>query len=179
MDIELKETFDGGDFVMKRNDVSVIMGFENMPYLAMFGGNPGFNTPFRRQKNQQAYDYWANTLLANNNASIQFNSYTEHSLNTTPLNSNGRLLIEQAVKKDVQFMRPFAKVGVSVTIIGVDRIVIGIRVIKPDNLQQRDFIYIWDATIKELIDRDGEITTGVLSTSDSGIFDYTFDDSFE
>lgn len=180
MDIQLKETFDGGDFVMKRNDVSIIEGFENMPYLGMFGGNPGFNTPQSRLRNQQAYDFWGNNLLSNNNASIQINSNTEYALITTALTSAGRLLIEQAVKRDLQFMRPFVKIGVAVIITGVDRVIIAIRMIQPDNLQQRDFIYIWDATKQELLLQEGGIVTGGLPTPiDAGLFDYTFDNTFD
>lgn len=184
MDVQLRETFDGGDFVMKRGNVSVIEGFENMPYLAMFGGNPGFVTPVSRQANQQAFDFWGNNVFAENNLTLQFNSYTEEALMIYPLTSNGRLQIEQSVKKDLQFMREFVKIGISVVIIGVDRIVIGIRMIQPENLAQKDFIYIWDATKLELILKDGEETTGLLSGGstppvDSGIFDQFFDFSFE
>lgn len=180
MDLELKETFDGGDFVMKRNDVSVIEGFGNMPYIGLFGGNPGFNTPRSKPRSQQSFDFWGNNVFANNNLTLQFNSNTEHALNTTPLTSNGRILIEQAVKKDLQFMRPFARVGVSVTISGIDRVILAVRIIQPDNLEQRDFIYIWDATKKELIEKT---LTGLLGfvepPIDTGIFDFSFGPEFD
>jgi hypothetical protein len=182
MDLQLKETFDGGDFVMKRNDISVIEGFENMPYIGMFGGNPGFSTPSRRLRSQQNFDFWGNEVFAANNLSLQFNSNTEHALNTIPLTSGGRILIEQAVKRDLQFMRPFARVGVAVTISGVDRLIIAVRIIQPENLQQRDFIYIWDATKNELLSKDGQVITGNLTVPpviDAGIFDFSFDESFE
>jgi len=183
MDLQLRETLDGGDFVKKRNDLAIVEGFQNMPYLAMFGGNPGFITPQNRQRYQQAFDFWGNNVFANNNRTLQFNSSTEYALMTTPLNSNGRGLIEQAVKRDLQFMRTFARVGVAVVISGVDRITIAIRIVQPENLQQRDFIYIWDASKRELISQQDAESTGDLPTFgpplDSGIFDYTFGPEFE
>jgi len=180
MDIELVESGNGGDFVTKKNDLSIIFGFGNMPYLAMFGGNKAQDTPSQRQKSEKAYDWWGNSLLFENDKSVQFNSLTERSLDNNPLSSSGRVAIEQAVKRDLVFMKPFAKVGVSVTITGPDRIVIAVRIIRLDNLQQRDFIYIWDATLQELIDRDNVVAGGggvIVPTA--GIFDDSFDFSFE
>lgn len=182
MDLKLVETGNGGDFERKPSgDLTIIEGFQNMIYISLFGGNPGFNTPRVRSKNQQAFDFWGNTVFANNNLSLQFNSNTEFALMTIPLTSNGRLLIEQAVKKDLQFMRPFAKVGVSVVVSGIDRVLIGIRIIQPENLQQRDFIYIWDSTRQELLSKEGDyvVSTVTPPSPEGKLFDYTFDEFFE
>jgi hypothetical protein len=103
-------------------------------------------------------------------AAIQFNSETERVLNTTPLNSSGRLKIEQAIKNDLKFMTDFAEVKVEVKIINVDRIAIGIKII------QQKFIYIWDVTNKELIDAEFLMSSGTLPYK---IFDWTFDFTFE
>lgn len=149
LDLLLSETLSGGDIVQKGNDLSVIYGFQNMAYLGMFGGNPGFVTPTNRLKNQ-AFDYWGNSLLMPNKGAIQFNSLTEYTLNNTPLTSNGRAIIEQAVGDDLRFMTSFALVSISVVISGIDRVNIGVRIQQPDNLENKDYIFIWDATNKEL-----------------------------
>lgn len=151
MDVEVIETGNGGDLNKKGNDLSVVFGFENMPYLALFGGNKEAVTK-PRIASEQAFDYWANSLLMPNDPSIQFNSLTEKTLETVALNSAGRLLIEDAIKKDLEFMSPFAEITVSTTIISTDHLRIGIGLKQPDNLQEKEFIYIWDATQLTLLD---------------------------
>ena len=89
MDLKLIETGNGGDIVKGAKDFEIIRGFQNMPYLALFGGNPGFSTPIVRPENQQAFDFWGNSLLMGENPGIQFNSLTENTLNSVPLTSFG------------------------------------------------------------------------------------------
>lgn len=150
MDLKIIETGNGGDLVKKTKDLEVVNGFQNMPYLAMFGGNPGFSTPISRNPNAQSFDWWGNSLLMNNNKSIQFNSLTEQTLMEVALNSSGAAIIEQAIKDDLSFMDEFANVDVSATIVSDDKIAIGIVLNEPDNKQEKSFIYIWDATNIEL-----------------------------
>jgi hypothetical protein len=174
MDIKLIETGNGGDIQTLTKDVLIIYGFENMPYLALFGGNVEASTPQKRLETQQAFDFWGNSILTND-PSIQFNSETERVLNTTPLTSSGRQLILQAIKKDLEFMREFARVGVAVSIVSTDKVVIGIALQQPDNLQERRFIYIWDATQNELTLQDSPI----VQNAQRGGFDYILDFDFE
>jgi phage gp46-like protein len=157
MDISMIETGNGGDLVRTTRDLKTIDGFENMIYLSMFGGNVEGDTPVQRLDSQQAVDYWGNTVAFAQDQGMQFNSQTERSLIENALTSAGRSLIEQAVKNDLIWMKVLARIGVSVSIIGIDKVLIAIRVIRPDNLQQRDFIYIWDATLKELLE---DVTLG-------------------
>jgi hypothetical protein len=77
-------------------------------------------------------------------------------------------------------MQPFAIVKVVVAIISTDRIAIGIQLTEPDNLQRKEFIYIWDATRMELLDREILVRGGGGSSPESGkIFGPEFDFSFE
>lgn len=180
MDLEVIETGNGGDLVKKPKDLSVIYGFENMIYLAMFGGNVEASTPTQRLESEQAFDCWMNTLLMPNDLSIQFNSETERTLKQVALNSFGRTLIEQAVKKDLDFMSEFAIVKVVVIIPATDKVLIGIQLTQPDNLQQKVFIYIWDATRMELLNREVALGGGGnMSPQDFRIFDDSFDITFE
>lgn len=178
MDLEFIETGNGGDLVKTVNDLSVIYGFENMPYLGLFGGNPEESTGIR-QAGHQAFDYWANSLLDSENPDRQMNSLTERVINTVALGSQGRIDILNAVRKDLAFMSPFASVGVDVVIVGVDKIAIGIKIIRLDNLQEREFIYLWDATIQELTAKErGSTSSGSTPVSGDSIFDITFDYQF-
>lgn len=150
MDLRIIETGNGGDVVKKRRDLAVIEGLENFAYLALFGGNVKASTPRQRLESEQAFDWWGNSMIPNE-PSLQMNSETERVLNSVPLNSAGRQLIINAIKTDLAFMRDFAEVGVAVSIPSDNTVVIGISMKEPDNLQAREFIYIWDATKIEVI----------------------------
>lgn len=177
MDLELVETGNGGDLVKKPKDLSVIEGFENMIYLALFGGNVEQDTPTRRIESAQAFDFWGNNLFLPQDQSRQFNSQTERALHSVPLTSSGRLQILNAVKADLKFMKPFANVASDVIIYATDKVAIGIKLEQPDNLQAKEFIYIWDATRKELtvIPDIGGGTIPIIA----GTFDFTFDFTFD
>ena len=177
MDLEVIETGNGGDFFKKTKDLSVIEGFESMPYICMFGGNLAASTPTTRIPTEQAFDFWGNSLLFPNDPDIQFNSETERVLMTVPVNSAGRVLLEQAIKKDLQPMKKFCQIAVVVSILSDDKIGFGIALRKPSNLQQKEFIYIWDATRRELLER--EIAKKSGKVSDFRYFDPSFDLSFE
>lgn len=174
MDLELVENGNGGDLVKTPRDLSVIEGFENMPYLAICGGNLKASTA-KRLPTEQAFDWWANSFM---DPELQMNSETERVLNNVALNSSGRTAIEEAVKKDLGFMTKFALINVVVSIVATDKVVIGLRITKPNNIQKQDFIYIWDATNKELIDREVAISR-VNSNGGGGVFDFTFDLTFD
>lgn len=149
-DLNLLATGDGGDVLLKGHDLSVVYGWQNMPYMALFGGNVEQSTPALVLPEEQRKDYWGNALFHPNEPELQFNSLTEQILMNVELSSSGRLQIERAVKKDLEFMQAFAIVEVEVSITGIDRIQILIRFTKPDGLQQREFIFIWDNTTSSL-----------------------------
>lgn len=149
VDLKLIETFSGGDLVQNSTDLELISGFGNMIYLALFGGNVEQSTPTRRIASEQYFDFWGNSLFANNNQSIQFNSETERTLRNVALNSQGRILIIEAIKKDLSFFITFANVIVDV-IINESKVILSIKIIELSNNQQSEFEYIWDGTKKDL-----------------------------
>jgi hypothetical protein len=177
MDVRVVESLNGGDLVKKNKDIDVLYGFENMVYLALFGGNVEASTPIKRLRNEHAYDWWGNSLLMPNNPSMQFNSNTERVLNKTALTSRGRIEIERAVYTDLEFLKPFGEVKVSVTIPTIDHVRIFVRVKEPNNLQQKEFIYIWDGTRGGIPDNTNseETDTTLLRTG----FDYLLDFNIE
>lgn len=164
MDLELIETGNGGDLV-KNKDLSVIGGWQNVPYLALFGGNPGYSTPQERNPNEQAFDWWGNTGLE---VDQQFNSLTEYTLYNVSLTSSGRSQIEQAVKKDLDFMQGFAEVTVTVIIPSHDNCEINIKVKELNNQQEREFIFIWDSIKRELVPEE---TATINLTNEVFFFD--------
>jgi len=148
-DLRLVETGDGGDLVLRGNDVEMISGLQNMPYIAMFGGNPEQST-VGAKNTEQAFDFWGNFLINPNDQPIWFNSLTERLLDTISLSPITRIEIQETVKKDLEFILKFAQVSVEVFLISVDRIRIEIKIQEPDNLSSELFKYIWDATQQEL-----------------------------
>lgn len=128
-DLALIETNNGGDLQLIGNDLAVVLGIENMIYIALFGGNieqstePNVVLP-------QSFDFWGNNLFLKDDPGTWFNSQFERTLNSTPLTSNGRVLLENAAKEDLSFFEvQGAKVTVEVTIVNVDHVYMKIRVV--------------------------------------------------
>ena len=90
-------------------------------------------------------------LVHDNEKEIQFNSVLEKTLNETALDSSGRITIEEAAKKDLQFMKDIADVEVSVSILSDDRVSITTQLTEPDNLEVKEFQLIWDNLKNEVI----------------------------
>lgn len=133
MDIAITEADgNGGDIVLVGNDLAMVFGIENMPYLGMFGGNPGYVTKNKVQE-EQSFDWWGNNLLMPGDQSLQFNSLTEMMLRSVALNSSGRIQIEESIKKDLEFLSQNATIKVSVTIVSTDRINVEITIIQSDS----------------------------------------------
>lgn len=150
MDIRLIDNGNGGDAIFTGSDLSMIEGWQNMPYLGIVGGDLESNT-IDFKPTEQRFDWWGNDLLMPNDSAIQFNSDFERALNNLPINSASRLKIEQIVKSDLKFMESFSSVKVNVSIVGVDRYSIYVTVSELGNLESNEFIYLWDATQNELI----------------------------
>lgn len=127
MDLALLENGDGGEIQVVSNDLALVFGVENMPYLGMFAGNPGYPTDELKVPDQD-FSWWGNALLMNSQKSIQFNSLTEKKAQTTALTSAGRTEIENSVKKDLDFMKPFAQVEVSVYLVSDDWLKIEMKI---------------------------------------------------
>jgi len=89
IDIMIEEFGSGGDIIIRNNDVVTVNGFENQPYLAHFGG----------------VTWMLNEILFEDNPNQYFTSRTETVLNETPLTSSGRILIEQAMAQDLEYLQ--------------------------------------------------------------------------
>lgn len=143
-DIKLYETGNGGSVQILGKDLAIYQGWENMIYIALFGGNME-STPAKRQLNEQALDFWGNTFLKNI-PELQYNSRTERTLAEVSINSQGRILIREAANADLEFMRQFADISVEVELTDIDKVRIAVTIKEPDNNQAKDFIYLWDGT---------------------------------
>lgn len=149
IDLRVIETRNGGDLNLQGNDLEVVEGFENMVYLAMFGGNVEASRLTERLEGTEDFSWWGNSLMPDDPI-IQFNSLTERTLKTTALNSAARLTIQRAVEADLEFMQAFAEVEVVVSLPKIDTVQITVYLLKPNGLQNQQFIFIWNATQQSL-----------------------------
>ncbi len=149
-DLKLKETGSGGDIIFNGNDLEIVEGFENMPYLGIYGGNIEQSTK-EYLPAEQRFDCWFNNLLMLKNENIQFNSDFERLINNIVLTSSTRIDIEETIKSDLKFMNEFSTIDVSASILSDDRLNIYIKITQPDGEQTKEFVYIWDATKNELL----------------------------
>lgn len=111
-DLLIKETGNGGDLVLKGNDLAMVSGAENMPYLSMFGG----------------VNWWGNDLLLGEDIDLQFNSESEDAINDISLNSSGRVALENAIQRDLASLKKNSNSALvaSVSFISSERISIEI-----------------------------------------------------
>lgn len=149
-DLKIIETGDGGDVVFIGTDIQTIEGFQNMPYLAMFGGNPDQITTGAKDPENEAFDFPGNFVLNPNNPAVWFNSLTEKFLKNVALTPASLTRIENVVKEDVNFMREFSSIRVSATLPTVDVLRIDVFILEQNAVEENQFSYIWDATKNEL-----------------------------
>lgn len=150
-DIVIYETGSGGDLQLLGNDIASTSGLFNMVYMAWFGGNPEASTTGNELESELRDDWFGNALLFENEKQVQFNSLLEKTLNETALDSSGRITIEEAAKKDLEFMKDIADVSVSVSILSDDRVSITARLKEPENIEVKEFQLIWDNLKNEVI----------------------------
>lgn len=122
-DIALFENNNGGDVLVKGNDLVKYYENEGQVYLALFGGNVEEDTPSVQIPGKVRNYYWGNYYLSSEN---QFNSKTERSLKNVELSSQGRAKIQSAVEYDLNYLKKYATVDVQVSIIGQNKITIKI-----------------------------------------------------
>lgn len=123
-DLVIVESGGGGDFTVKGNDLATCKSIETAVYLALFGGNIQADTVTPRSTVDLSY--WGNSLFHGAKPVTQFNSLTERTLQSVPLTSSGRQIIENAIKKDLSFL---PNVTVSVIIVSTDRINVRLKIV--------------------------------------------------
>jgi len=148
-DIVLYETGSGGDLQLNGNDIESTSGLFNMVYMAWFGET--VSTTGNELDTELREDWFGNSLLFDNEKEVQFNSTLQKTLSDTALDSSGRITIEEAAKKDLQFMKDIADVTVSVSILSDDKVSIFASLQEPGNLAVKEFQLIWDSLKNEVI----------------------------
>jgi len=150
-DISLAETGDGGDFSIVNDDLLMNESMYQQIYLALFGGNIEASTKESYAESEDRFDYWGNSLIWGDEKTKQFNSETERVLQNVALNSSGRLAIEQAVNKDLSYLKDVVNLTIEVSILNVNRIQITIGFSELSNQQDKVLQMVFDNIKNELI----------------------------
>jgi hypothetical protein len=150
-DIALYETGNGGDLFIENSDVSTVGTLTHQVYIALFGGNVEASTKGNELETEKRNDWWANSLIFKEDSTRQFNSETERILNTTALNSSGRIKIERAVKNDLKFLSQIINLSVLVQIISDSKINIIVSFQELQNGENKVLQFLWDNLKKEII----------------------------
>lgn len=168
-DIKIIETGSGGDLVLVGNDIEMVSGVQNMPYLGLFGGNERQSTKTFKE-GEEKFDFWANDLFLSQNKKAQFNSSLERILKKLALNSSSRILIEDSIKNDLEFMKEFSVVEVDTLIRSTDRIEIKIKIKQSGDIGFNFFNFIWDVTEAKVVAAVPIVSTSGFSSAFSPAF---------
>lgn len=111
MDIDLIETFDGGDFVLVEVqdetgvffDILLDGGLTTAIYLSHFGGNKEASTTGNEKPGDLRQDWWGNALVADE-PDLQANSELERALLKIPITSGNLLKYEDRARVDLLWM---------------------------------------------------------------------------
>ena len=176
-DLSMYDDGNGGAWANTANDLQLVTSLWNQPYLALFGGQYEQSTPLDEadlQNSIERFDWWGNSIMAPDDPSLQFNSQTERTLDTISLSNEGLLEAQKAVLFDLAYLRDIADVEATVTLDGINRVRIHIRMIEPTNLSERNFVFLWDGTrVEEIISDDDLVTLRPNVWDDNRFWDDT------
>ena len=137
-DLLLTETGNGGDLVIRDNDLVLTSNLSNQIYLALFGGN------IVDDNGEQFNEYWANVQLSDESKYI---SQFERTLNEVVINSSGLQRLHEAANKDLEFLKKYVNYTLELSILNKDSISLYINIKAPNNVEDKVSI-VWNSTTK-------------------------------
>jgi len=97
-DVFLFQTVNEGDVVFENGDLRMSTGLQTVVYLSLFGGNSDDSG-----QDVTTFDWWGN--YGETDTARQYRSETQYILrNTSPLTSADLLRVEDAAKRDLQWL---------------------------------------------------------------------------
>lgn len=149
IDLMIYESGDGGELILKNDDLNTIQGLSNQVYLAWFGGS------FQSTKEdlnllEQRADWWGNSLLE---TSKQFNSGLEQALKNNSLDIQGIANIENIAKKDLNFLKDYAEIEVEAILKSYNILELTAILIEPNGISNK-LKFIWDGMKNEVIKQE-------------------------
>lgn len=150
-DLHVYESGSGGELALLNGDLVLAESLFQVVYISLFGGNVEASTVGNEIESEERKDYWANELIFKNKPSKQFNSETERVLNTTAINTSGRLAIKSAVEQDLLFLKNIVDLKVNIVILSTDKVEINLILESIANQSDKQLQFVWDNAKKEVI----------------------------
>ena len=145
------EDGNGGQLVLRNNEIVQTRSLATLAYLLMFGGNVAAETEKENAPGELKFDWWGNDPTKPSDTWI--NSRTEKVLSGIELSSSSRFTIEEAVKSDVKSLEQFGEVEVNVSFISMSRVKIVITISEPSVKNDTSLTLVWDASRSEIIEK--------------------------
>lgn len=150
-DIGLHETGSGGDFSLLNDDLLVSESLYQQIYLALFGGNVEASTKTTYLPTEQRYDYWANSLIWSDAKTRQFNSETERTIKSVALNSSGRVAINAAIERDLEYLKDVISFTVVTSITSLTSVSLSISFTEKGNQESKSMDLVYNNLKNEVI----------------------------
>lgn len=152
LNFSLYEDGNGGQLVLRNNEIIQSSSLATLAYIAMFGGNIEAETQKENAPGELKFDWWGND--SNKPSTTWINSQTERTLRGIDLSSSSLFAIQQAVENDVKQLDEFGDVIVDVTFPGLNKIKIVITITEPSIKKNTRLSLVWDATRNEIIEKN-------------------------
>lgn len=147
-DLTIYESGEGGEMALVNDDIATISGLTNQVYLALFGGNIEQSTSEELDALSIREDWFGNEILE---TEFQFNSLFEKTIRTVAINTNGLSILKDAADSDLEYLRTYAEIITTISIIGLNKVQLIVSLTEPNDLSTRIKL-VWDGTKNELIE---------------------------
>jgi phage gp46-like protein len=140
-DVLLCQTIDGGEIESINGLITMSSGLDTSAYLSLFGGNEDDDG-----SDTTPHQYWGNLL--DTESSRKYRSETQYLLKSVPATTSNLGRIEDAVNRDLQWYLDeniANSIGVTVTLIGVNKVNINIIIIGAEGDIDINFLANWEA----------------------------------
>ena len=151
LNFTLYEDGNGGQLILRNNEILQTNSLATLAYLLMFGGNVEAETQKENAVGELKYDWWGNE--PSKPSTTWINSQTENTLRGIEISSSSRFIIQQAVENDVESLKQYGEVEVEVTFQSSSRIKIDITITEPNAKSEKRLSIIWDASRNETIEK--------------------------
>jgi hypothetical protein len=152
MNFTIYEDGNGGQMVLRQNEILQTKSLATLAYILMFGGNREASTQKENQPGELKFDWWGND--PNENSENWVNSITENLLYGIEISSSSRFRIQAAVEEDVKSLSQYGEVTVEVTFPAINKVQITITIAEPNVKQEQRLDLVWDATRNEIIEKN-------------------------
>lgn len=148
----LFEDGNGGQLVLRNNEIVQTRSLATLAYILMFGGNIESETQKENSPGELKFDWWGND--PNKPSSTWINSRTERVLRGVDISSSSRFTIQRAVESDVKSLNKYGEVSVIVSFVSLNKISIEITISEPNIKKDNRLTLVWDATRNEIIEKN-------------------------